>query len=90
MSKVDTVAKLVSGLDQQLRAAEKEATQINAREGLLGKPITDYSQIKQLSDMFDPFQQFWSAAGSWKVVAFVSTCRDIMNVAKPTCRFLCA
>ncbi|KAF6265909.1 dynein heavy chain 2 [Scenedesmus sp. NREL 46B-D3] len=66
VSKVDTVAKVVADLEQQLRAAEKEAAVLNAREGLLGRAATDYSQIKQLSDVFDPYLQFWSTAGTWK------------------------
>lgn len=68
VSRVDTVSKLVADLEQQLRAAEKEAALLNAREGLLGRAATDYSQIKQLSDVFDPFLQFWSTAGAWKVI----------------------
>jgi dynein heavy chain len=67
VSKVDTVCKLVADLEHQLRAAEKEAALLNAREGLLGRPATDYSQIKQLSDVFDPYLAFWSTAGAWKV-----------------------
>lgn len=67
LAKVDTVAGTVSTLDQQLRAAEKEAAQLNAREALLGKPVSDYSNIKQLADVFDPFLQFWSTAATWKV-----------------------
>ncbi|WIA31960.1 hypothetical protein OEZ86_002815 [Tetradesmus obliquus] len=66
VSRVDTVSKLVADLEQQLRAAEKEAALLNARDGLLGRAATDYSQIKQLSDVFDPFLQFWSTAGAWK------------------------
>eukprot|EP00882_Tetradesmus_deserticola_P030997 GHRQ01035031.1.p1 GENE.GHRQ01035031.1~~GHRQ01035031.1.p1 ORF type:complete len:225 (+),score=128.54 GHRQ01035031.1:132-806(+) len=67
VSKVDTVAKLVADLEQQLHAAEKEAATLNAREGLLGRSATDYSQIKQLAEVFDPYLQFWSTAGAWKV-----------------------
>jgi hypothetical protein len=67
VSKVDAVAKLVADLEQQLRAADKEAAVLNAREGLLGRAATDYSQLKQLSDVFDPYLQFWSTAGAWKV-----------------------
>jgi hypothetical protein len=67
VSKVDAVAKLVADLEQQRRAAEKEAAVLNAREGLLGRAATDHSQIKQLSDAFDPYLQFWSTAGAWKV-----------------------
>lgn len=67
LAKVSTVAGVVSALDQQLRAAESEAAQLNAREGLLGRTVTDYSNIKQLADVFDPFLQFWTAAATWKV-----------------------
>lgn len=67
MAKVDEIAAQVSALDNQLRSASKEAAQINTREGLLGRPITDYSQVKQLQDLFDPFLQFWTTAASWKV-----------------------
>jgi hypothetical protein len=67
MAKVVEIAAQVSALDSQLRSASKEAAQINTREGLLGRPITDYSQVKQLQDLFDPFLQFWTTAASWKV-----------------------
>jgi len=67
MSKVDEIAAQVAALHTQLRAASKEAAQINTRESLLGRPITDYSHVKQLADTFDPFLQFWSTAAAWKV-----------------------
>eukprot|EP00878_Enallax_costatus_P016966 GHUV01017809.1.p1 GENE.GHUV01017809.1~~GHUV01017809.1.p1 ORF type:complete len:1283 (+),score=439.89 GHUV01017809.1:87-3935(+) len=66
LAKVDIVAGIVSSLDQQLKATQKEAEQLNAREGLLGKPMTDYRNIKQLADQFDPFIQFWTATATWK------------------------
>jgi hypothetical protein len=71
MAKVVEVAAKVSALDQQLRTAAKEAAQINTRENLLGRPVTDYSQIKQLTDVFDPFVQFWTTAAAWKVGAWL-------------------
>jgi hypothetical protein len=67
MAKVDEIAAQVAALDQQLRAASKQAAHINTRESLLGRPITDYSQVKQLTDVFDPFLQFWTTAAAWKV-----------------------
>ena len=35
----------VKALDERLRAADRDAGVYNAREGLLGLPITDYSQV---------------------------------------------
>jgi hypothetical protein len=67
MAKVEEVAAEVAALDRQLRAAERQAAQINTREGLLGRPVTDFGQVKQLADLFEPFQQFWSTAAGWKV-----------------------
>jgi hypothetical protein len=67
MAKVTEIAAQVSALDNQLHAASKEAAQINTREGLLGRPVTDYSQVKQLSDKFGPFLQLWKTAAAWKV-----------------------
>lgn len=67
MFKAEEVAAHVAALEQQLQAATKEAAQINTRESLLGRAITDYSQVKQLMDMFDPFLQFWTTAAAWKV-----------------------
>lgn len=67
LTKVEEVAAEVAGLDKQLRAAEQAAAAINAREGLLGRAPTDYGQVKQLAELFSPFQQFWSTAASWKV-----------------------
>eukprot|EP00878_Enallax_costatus_P035259 GHUV01039273.1.p1 GENE.GHUV01039273.1~~GHUV01039273.1.p1 ORF type:complete len:113 (-),score=34.02 GHUV01039273.1:7-345(-) len=72
LAKVDIVAGIVSSLDQQLKATQKEAEQLNAREGLLGKPMTDYRNIKQLADQFDPFIQFWTATATWKVCTWLS------------------
>lgn len=74
MSKVDEIAAQVAALNTQLRAASKEAAQISTRESLLGRPITDYSQVKQLADTFDPFLQFWSTAAAWKV-------RDLLQLS---------
>ena len=57
----------VRSLDERLKKADREASVYNGREGLLGVPITDYSQIKKIIDQFDPFLQFWSTASAWKV-----------------------
>lgn len=67
MAKVVKIAAQVSALDQQLCAASKEAAQINTRESLLGRPVTDYGQVKQLAEIFDPFVQFWTTAAAWRV-----------------------
>lgn len=71
LAKISTVAGVVSALDQQLKAAEREATQLNAREGLLGRTVTDYTHIKQLTSVFDPFLQFWTTAATWRVRAII-------------------
>lgn len=86
MAKVAEIAAQVSVLDGQLRAASKEAAQINTREGLLGRPITDYSQVKQLLDMFDPFQQFWTTSASWKVGLSRHAQRQHMHMHMPCVR----
>eukprot|EP00879_Flechtneria_rotunda_P025821 GHRR01027470.1.p1 GENE.GHRR01027470.1~~GHRR01027470.1.p1 ORF type:complete len:267 (+),score=120.11 GHRR01027470.1:1103-1903(+) len=70
VAKVDVVAAEVAAVDKQLRAVQREALQLNTRQALLGQPLTDYSHIKMLIDMFDPFIQFWTAAASWKVRRF--------------------
>ena len=54
-------------LEDRLKKADRDATMYNGREGLLGAPITDYSQVKKIMDQFDPFLQFWSTASAWKV-----------------------
>ena len=67
ISKTEPIAAEVHKFEVQLRAAEKEAQQYNTREGLLGKPLTDYTSLKQLSESFEPYNQFWSTAAEWKV-----------------------
>lgn len=57
----------VSSLGVRLRQAEKEAALYNSREALFDKPTTDYSEVKKLWETFEPYQQFWSIAASWKV-----------------------
>lgn len=57
----------VSSLAARLKQAEKDATLYNSREALFGKPTTDYSEVKKLWETFEPYQQFWSIAASWKV-----------------------
>jgi hypothetical protein len=87
MTKVVEIAAQVSALDQQLRAAVKEAAQINTRENLLGRPVTDYSQIKQLTDVFDPFVQFWTTAAAWKVGVSIDGgfCRALTLIGTDSC-----
>ncbi|KAF8071068.1 Dnah1 [Scenedesmus sp. PABB004] len=86
LANVDSVAASVASLDAQLRAAEREAAQLNAREGLLGRPATDYSQLRGLADVFDPFVQFWSAVGAWKVrVAAMTAGADCVLAARFDC-----
>ena len=57
----------VSGLAARLKQAEKDAALYNSREALFGRPTTDYTEVKKLSETFEPYQQFWSIAASWKV-----------------------
>ena len=57
----------VSSLGARLRQAEKDAALYNSREALFDKPTTDYSEVKKLWETFEPYQQFWSIAASWKV-----------------------
>lgn len=57
----------VSSLAARLKQAEKDAALYNSREALFNKPTTDYSKVKKLWGTFEPYQQFWSIAASWKV-----------------------
>ena len=57
----------VKRLDERLRKAEADAQLYNAREGLLGLPITDYSHVRSLIEIFDPFLQFWTTSAAWRV-----------------------
>ena len=67
LSKMPQIVADVRSLDERLKKADRDATMYNGREGLLGVPISDYSQVKKIIDQFDPFLQFWSTASSWKV-----------------------
>jgi dynein heavy chain len=73
ISKTDAIAAEVHKFELQLRAAEKEAQQYNSREGLIGKPLTDYSSLKALLESFEPYHQFWSTTAEWKV----RTCTEL-------------
>lgn len=66
MAKLDTYVAEVNAVMTRLRKAEAEAQKYNSREQLLGVPITDYSHIRKLIEMFDPFASFWSTAASWR------------------------
>lgn len=57
----------VRRLDERLRKADHDAQLFNAREGLLGLPISDYSHVRNLMDQFDPFLQFWTTSATWRV-----------------------
>ena len=57
----------VSSLGARLKQAEKDAALYNSREALFNKSNTDYSEVKKLWETFEPYQQFWSIAASWKV-----------------------
>ena len=50
----------------KLKQAEKDAATYNSREGLFGRPLSDYSQLKKVEESFEPFQQFWATAATWK------------------------
>ena len=50
----------------KLKQAEKDAATYNSREGLFGRPLSDYSQLKKVAESFEPFQQFWATAATWK------------------------
>ena len=46
----------------------------NSREALFNKPTTNYSELKKLWETFEPYQQFWSIAASWKVSMRMPIC----------------
>lgn len=69
-------------MDERLRKAESDAQLFNAREGLLGLPISDYSHVRNLIELFDPFLQFWTTSASWRV----SLC-STLNVSMSKCSF---
>ncbi|KAF5829735.1 dynein heavy chain, N-terminal region 2-domain-containing protein [Dunaliella salina] len=57
LSKMDTVVQEVKRLDERLRKADADAQLYNAREGLLGLPITDYSHANYKSWMNDSWEK---------------------------------
>ena len=61
-----TACRQVKRTAAKLKQAEKEAATYNSREGLFGRPLSDYSQLKKVSESFEPFQQFWATAATWK------------------------
>lgn len=64
-------------VDERLRKAASDAELYNAREGMLGLPISDYTHVRNLIDQFDPFLQFWTTSAEWRVrvaCAFVCVC----------------
>lgn len=67
ISKKPAVMLQVASLAARLKQAEKDAALYNSREALFNKPTTDYSKVKKLWETFEPYQQFWSIAASWKV-----------------------
>ena len=45
--------------------ADDDARLYNARESLFGKPVTDYSQLKEIQKKFEPYGAMWESVDSW-------------------------
>ena len=59
------IAKMVMGINENLKNSEKQAALFNSREGLFGRDTTDYSQLKQMQKDFKPYSDLWLTANYW-------------------------
>ena len=62
---VDSIALKVATIKQNLAQADDDARLYNARESLFGKPVTDYSQLKDIQKKFEPYGNMWESVDSW-------------------------
>ncbi|KXZ54227.1 hypothetical protein GPECTOR_5g319 [Gonium pectorale] len=66
LAKMEFVVTEVRNVDERLRKADRDAALFNSREALLGLPPTDYTPLRKVIEIFDPFLQFWSTASNWR------------------------
>eukprot|EP01038_Epipyxis_sp_PR26KG_P005424 gene5424-7514_t len=58
-------AETVRRLRHSLNQAEEKARIFNSREGLFNVGTTEYSQIGEVSKIFEPFYDLWDSAEKW-------------------------
>lgn len=61
------------GLEERLKAADRDAGLYNSRESLLQLPISDYSGLRGIIEAFEPHLSFWTTAATWKVCVYDTT-----------------
>ncbi|MEW5308986.1 MAG: hypothetical protein WDW38_000903 [Sanguina aurantia] len=66
LSKMGAIVADAQGLEQRLRAADRDAGLYNSRESLLRLPVSDYSGLRGIIEQFEPHLSFWTTAATWK------------------------
>ena len=66
LGRVDYVIVETQQTSEQLKKALDNANLFNRREALFNKNITDYSHIKKMITQFEPYENLWKYAHSWK------------------------
>ena len=65
LSEATKNAETVRRIRQTIATCEEKARQFNSREGLFNQPVTEYSELGDLSKTFEPFFDLWDCAEKW-------------------------
>ena len=65
INKVGMVSALVRRIKKDLVDAEALSRQFNSREQLFGKEMTEYTQIKDIGKLLEPFYDLWVSVDNW-------------------------
>lgn len=65
MGRLDGLVIEVAQLDARIKKANQDVGIFNTRESLFGRPVTDYSRVGKIAEIFEPYVWFWLTAGSW-------------------------
>lgn len=55
----------VQSVNARLKEYTEKTNLFNRREALMGKPVTDYSQLRQSVKDFEPYSNLWTTARNW-------------------------
>ena len=65
LARLEAVAGHVRSLRKKLNTAEEDARLFNSREALFGREMTQYTALKDVQKLFEPYYDLWTSVDDW-------------------------
>ena len=64
-TKFESTYEDVNSVNQRLKEYTEKTNLFNKREAIMGKPMTDYSRLRQAVKDFEPYSNLWTTIRNW-------------------------